>query len=298
MSKRLSSSRSISSRAAAGFCLLTLVLSGAPVSGAEPFCPLTFRNLVMKELGGAELLINADKNLKAVKDVPGLKVAFRRLRQDEVALLEQGVDAEQSIETLLRAVVNPNVTKEEMAKALTKSEFLRGGFGQGADERFIGVLQSNGTPFSTNWMINLPAGNRGHYFEAAAAYNAMTDGIRFLPGYGSGTLVVNKSDVLGMGFTALTTAGERVQGDLVTKIPTGVRYFDWKAQYPPGLEYDLDQLRRVKDALMDRKVEDVIFAIEDGSVPSQTWLNAVTAYNAELVTQGRNPIRIGFVGTF
>lgn len=260
------------------------------------FCPLKFRNLVQEHLSDDTLLVLADGNLYTMRDVPNFKYAFRRLRQDVVALYEGGEDFERTIEPVLFAVTNANVTASDTAKALAKAEALRGGFGQAADDRWLGVLMANPTPYSTSWLMTIAAGNRGHLFEAAAAYNSITEGIRFLPGYGSGVLLVERSEVLGMGFTTLTAAGERIQGDLVSRIPSGVRYIDFKSAYPPGVEYDLDQLRRVAAALQDGSIQQAIFAIEAGSVPDPIWLAQLSAYNAGLPPTRK--ILVGTVGTF
>lgn len=257
-------------------------------------CPWKFRNIVQRELNATELLVNADQHLYAVRHIPGAKVGFRGLRDQAVLLVEQGVAEEEVIEPLLRLVTNPNVLVDEMGKALAATGDLKYASG---GPFWAGVLEAAPTPGSSSWVKSVAnATNRGYYFEAVAARNAITEGIHFLDEFGGGVYVVNRSDVIGMGVRTTTAAGETVEGDLAVAVGGAAQYIDFKARYPVDLPYSFDQLRRLRDALRDGKIQEAMYAIEAGSVPEPTWMDQLRMYNAALPPAQK--IRVGTVGGF
>lgn len=286
------------------FGVLFAVVAATPVDGQQLFCPMRFRNLVVSESGAhgdamMKLLCDADAALHSVRHVQGIRGAFGAFRVQTVEAVEGGLEAEQTTEALLRLVLSQRVTREEAARALVKASQIR--------SKTSGLRMSEGlvipyaTPYSRSWLSRAggTGAARGDIIEAALAYNAMTTGIDFLPGYGYGLthMVLNRNEILGMGAVVQTAAG-RIEGDVIEGITGGARWVELKGAYPPDLPYSLDQLNRMYQAVLAGDVREYVVAIEVGTVPHPEWLVALTQDNAVLLAQGLTPIRVGTAGGF
>lgn len=149
-------------------------------------------------------------------------------------------------------------------------------------------------PGSSSWLTTVASGNRGFVVEIVAARSAVLSGIRFLDG--TPTLLVRKENVVGFGKRILTSLGETVEGDVVeTLVGGGERFIDVK-----GISgsFDVDQLRRVGDAVADERVEEFIFAVEEGATIPSAWLTALAEINLRLAAANLRPIRYGVVSGF
>jgi hypothetical protein len=285
--------------------LLVGVLGATPVFAQRPFCPMPFRNLVLSESGAhgdemAKLICDADSALQSARHVQGIRAGFAVFRAEAVDAVEGGLEAEKTVEALLRLVVSDRVTHEEAARVIVKAAQIHST--TSGTRMAEGIIIPYGTPYSQSWLSRAgrPTANRGDIIEAALAYNAMTTGIDFLPGYGYGLthLVLDQDAILGMGAVVMTATGRQIEGDVIEGIARGARWVELKGAYPPDMPYRLDQLERMYGAVLNGDVSEYVVAIEAGTLPHPDWLAQLALDNADLIRQGLAPIRVGTAGGF
>jgi len=162
---------------------------------------------------------------------------------------------------------------------------------------FFGDRDGHLRPFpaanSSSWLSKAGGGNRGEIIELVLALNSTIRGVRLSNGT---TLVVNRSNVHGLGKGIFTTAGDVVEGDLIESLGGSTeRFIDFK-----GIDasFELVQLKRVGDGLLDRKYEDFIFVAEEGVTFPGNWISDLQRLNQIFLAAGRPEIRFGSVAGF
>ena len=220
---------------------------------------------------------------------PEFTASYKRINDALLKLhLSGALDAERSVLAFNGFLVNLNGTEQQIAIAMVAADFFKTGEGKYVK----GLLVAFG-PDSSSWIMTAEKGNRGVIVEIVAARNTCLTGIRFTDG--GATLVVNKAAIVGLGKKVLTNTGRQVEGDLVEAIATGERWIDFK-----GIDagFDMDQLDRVGEAMLQGKMKEFVFAVEEGASIPKPWLDELVLINKDLVKANRQPIRWGIVSGF
>lgn len=173
-----------------------------------------------------------------------------------------------TIHDWLATTRNGQVTDEEIAAVVNAVDELRDSSGL----LHMGIVRKSGVgDGSRRWMLvvrNDEPGVRGNMFELVAVRNLIRDG------------QVNPNRLIGV-----QIRHRGLEGDAVELLDSDrFRFLDVKAR---GGNYDLDELDKAYTALTSpgTDIEEVVFAIEEGTSPTSQWVQKFDATTQRLVTE-------------